>query len=123
MRERHPAWRSPPRIPIGQKDNPASTTPLSQLVIDRDPAAATLHRRRPWWRSGWAWLAVAVVLAAPGWGAAPPGRAVPVQLRHPGAAPSSPTIAWLHADPAVAAAPPPSAFGQRNPPPRVAGGA
>ena len=85
-------------------DKPASTTLLSQLVIDRDPAAATLHRRRPWWRSGWAWLAVAVVLAALGWALAQRGRPVPVELGTVAAAYPSQAIAVLSATGHVAAA-------------------
>ena len=85
-------------------DKPASTTPLSQLVIDRDPAAATLHRRRPWWKSGWAWLAVAVVLAALGWALAQRGRPVPVELGTVAAAYPSQAIAVLSATGHVAAA-------------------
>ncbi len=85
-------------------DKPASATPLSRLVIDRDPAAATLHRRRPWWRSGWAWLAVAVVLAALGWALAQRGRPVPVELGTVAAAYPSQAIAVLSATGHVAAA-------------------
>jgi HlyD family secretion protein len=77
-------------------DKPVSPTPLTRLLIDRDPAAAALHRRRPWWRSGWIWAA-ALAVAALGWGLSQRGRAVPVELGTVAAAYPSQAIAVLSA--------------------------
>jgi len=79
-------------------------TPLTQLLIDRDPAAATLRRRRPWWRSGWAWLAAALVLGVAGWALSQRGRPVPVELGTVAAAYPSQAISVLSATGHVSAA-------------------
>src|SRR5207253_9606387 len=78
-------------------DKPVSPTALTRLLIDRDPAAAALHRRRPWWRSGWIWAGAALAVAALGWGLSQRGRAVPVELGTVAAAYPSQAIAALSA--------------------------
>jgi HlyD family secretion protein len=83
---------------------PDSPTPLSRLLIERDPAAAALRRRRPWWRSGWAWLAAALVLLALGGALSQRGRPVPVELGTVAAAYPSQAITVLSATGHVAAA-------------------
>ncbi len=85
-------------------DNPVPPSPLSQLLIDRDPAAAALHRRRPWWRSLWAWAGAALIAAALAWGLSQRGRPVPVELGTVAAAYPSQAIAVLSATGHVSAA-------------------
>jgi HlyD family secretion protein len=85
-------------------NKPDSPTPLTQLLIDRDPAAAQLRRRRPWWRRGWVWLGAAVVLVAMGWGLSQHGRPLPVDLGTVAAAYPSQAIAVLSATGHVSAA-------------------
>jgi RND family efflux transporter MFP subunit len=85
-------------------NRPDSPTPLSQLLIDRDPAAATLRRRRPWWRNRWVWLAAGVLVAALGWALSQRGRPVPVELGTVAAAYPSQAVAVLSATGHVAAA-------------------
>jgi HlyD family secretion protein len=82
---------------------PASPTPLAQLLIERDPAAAAL-RRRPWWRSGWAWLGAVVVLALGGLGVSQRGRPVEVELGTVAAAYPSQAVTVLTATGHVTAA-------------------
>jgi len=83
---------------------PASPTPLAQLLIERDPAAATLRRRRPWWRSGWAWLGATVVLVLALLGVAQRGRPVEVELGTVAAAYPSQAVTVLTATGHVTAA-------------------
>ena len=85
-------------------DSPDSPTPLSQLLIDRDPAAATLRRGRRWWRRGWVWVAVALALAVLGWTASQRGRPVAVELGTVAAAYPSQSVAVLTATGHVSAA-------------------
>ena len=85
-------------------NGPDSPTPLSQLLIDRDPAAATLRRSRPWWRRGWVWVVAALILAVPGWALLQRGRPVPVELGTVAAAYPSQSIAVLTATGHVSAA-------------------
>jgi len=80
------------------------STPLAQLLIDRDPSAAALRRKRPWWRSGWTWLAAALVLVALVWALSQRGRAVAVELGTVVAAYPSQAIAILSATGHVSAA-------------------
>ena len=61
-------------------DGPNAPTPLTRLLIDRDPAAAALRRRRPWWKSGRVWIGAVVALAALGWGLSQRGRPVSVEV-------------------------------------------
>src|SRR5882757_3425419 len=82
---------------------PAST-PLSRLLIERDPSAATVRPRRPWWRRGWIWLAAALVLVALAWAWSQRGRAVAVELGTVAAAYPSQAIAVLSATGHIAAA-------------------
>jgi HlyD family secretion protein len=81
---------------------PDSPTPLTQLLIDRDPAAAKLQRRRPWWKSPWTGAAAAVALAALGWSQR--GQPVPVELGTVAAAYPAQAIAVLSATGHVSAA-------------------
>jgi HlyD family secretion protein len=83
---------------------PASPSPLAQLLIERDPAAAGLRRRRPWWKSGWAWLAATVVLAIVILGLSQRGRPVAVEFGTVAAAYPSQAITVLTATGHVAAA-------------------
>ncbi len=85
-------------------DGPVSPTPLTRLLIDRDPAAAALRRRRPWWRSGRIWLGVAVAAAAIAWGLSQRGRPVPVEFGTVVAAYPSQAISVLGATGHVSAA-------------------
>jgi HlyD family secretion protein len=85
-------------------NKPDSPTPLSQLLIERDPSAATLRRRRPWWRNGWIWLAAALMLVALAWALSQRGRPVAVELGTVAAAYPSQAIAVLSATGHVAAA-------------------
>ena len=78
-------------------DNPVPPTPLTRLLIDRDPTAAALRRRRPWWRSGRVWVGAALALAAIGWGLSQRGRPVQVELGTVAAAYPSQGIAVLSA--------------------------
>src|SRR6266853_953379 len=82
---------------------PAST-PLSRLLIERDPAAANLHRRRPWWRRGWFLLAAALAVIALAWVLSQRNRAVAVELGTVAAAYPSQSIAVLSATGHVSAA-------------------
>ncbi len=83
-------------------NRPDAPTRLTQLLIDRDPAAAKLRRRRPWWKSRWTWAAAALALAAFGWSQR--GRPVPVELGTVAAAYPSQAIAVLSATGHVSAA-------------------
>ena len=83
--------------------DPAST-PLSRLLIERDPSAAMLRRPRPWWRRWWVWLAAALVLVALAWAWSQRGRAVAVELGTVAAAYPSQAIAVLSATGHVSAA-------------------
>jgi len=85
-------------------NKPDSPTPLSQLLIDRDPAAATLRRSHPWWRRGWVWVVAALILAPAGWALLQRGRPVPVELGTVAAAYPSQSIAVLTATGHVSAA-------------------
>ena len=86
-----------------EPSTPAST-PLAQLLIERDPSAANLHRRRPWWRSGWVWLAAVLIMAALAWAWSQRGRAVAVELGTVAAAYPSQAVAVLSATGHVSAA-------------------
>src|ERR1700758_1121614 len=83
---------------------PDPQTPLAQLLIERDPAAATLHLRKPWWKRGWIWLCAALALALIGWGAAQQGRPVQVELGTVTAAYPSQALTVLSAPGHVSAA-------------------
>ena len=85
-------------------DGPASPTPLTRLLIDRDPAAAALRRRRPWWKSAWVWFGAAVAVAALGWALSQRGRPVSVELGTVAAAYPSQAISVLGATGHVSAA-------------------
>jgi HlyD family secretion protein len=85
-------------------NDPASPTPLTRLLIDRDPSAAALRRRRPWWKSAWVWVGAAVAVAALVWGVSQRGRPVPVELGTVAAAYPSQAISVLGATGHVSAA-------------------
>jgi HlyD family secretion protein len=85
-------------------DKPAAPTALTQLLIDRDPAAAALRRRRPWWRRGWVWGAAVLGVVVLGWGLSQRGRPVRVELGTVAAAYPSQAIAVLSATGHVSAA-------------------
>jgi len=86
---------------VRNSPDPATTasTPLSRLLIERDPSAATVRPRRPWWRRGWIWLAAALVLVRWRGGlVAQRGRAVAVELGTVGRGYPSQAIAVLSAN-------------------------
>jgi HlyD family secretion protein len=85
-------------------NKPDSPTPLTQLLIDRDPAAVNLRRRRPWWRSRWTWAAVALALVAVGGALLQRHRPVPVELGTVAAVYPSTAVAVLSATGHVSAA-------------------
>jgi RND family efflux transporter MFP subunit len=85
-------------------NKPDSPTPLTQLIIDRAPAAAALHRQRPWWRRAWVLAAAAALVAAAGWALSQRGRPVPVELGTVAAAYPSQAISVLTATGHVSAA-------------------
>jgi HlyD family secretion protein len=85
-------------------NKPDSPTPLTQLLIDRDPAAVNLRRGRPWWKSRWTWAAAALVLATSGWVLLQRGRPVPVELGTVAAVYPSLAVAVLSATGHVSAA-------------------
>ena len=85
-------------------DQPASPTPLTQLLIDRAPAAAALRRQRPWWGRGWVWLVGALAVAMLAWGLSQRGRPVRVELGTVAAAYPSQGISVLSASGHVSAA-------------------
>ena len=85
-------------------NKPDSPTPLTQLIIDRAPAAAALRRQRPWWRRPWAWAPLAALAVAALWGLSQRGRPVPVELGTVAAAYPSQAISVLTATGHVSAA-------------------
>lgn len=96
--------RAEPGIELTRMDKPAEPTALTQLLIDRDPAAATLRRQRPWWRRGWVWVVATLAVAGIGWGLSQRGRPIRVELGTVAAAYPSQAIAVLSATGHVSAA-------------------
>jgi HlyD family secretion protein len=85
-------------------NKPDSPTPLTQLLIDRDPAAVNLRRRLPWWKSRWTWAAAALALVAVGGALLQRHRPVPVELGTVAAVYPSTAVAVLSATGHVSAA-------------------
>ncbi len=83
---------------------PAPPTPLSRLLIERDPAAARLARRRPWLRRRGVWLAGALAIAVLAGALMQRDRPQAVEIGTVAAAYPSQAIAVLSATGHVAAA-------------------
>lgn len=85
-------------------DRPSDSSPLTRLLIDRDPKAARPPSRRSWLRSRWTWAAVVLLAVVAVVAVQSRGRPVVVEIGTVAQAYPSQAIAQLSATGHVAAA-------------------